>query len=91
MVRSTGNLSSFNKSTQMFLFHYWRLCCHRVTWGKAVPVGETAILDMTDSRKPKTNRTMLQKNILLINVLAAFYERMKYENNNIMCNILTSP
>ena len=24
-------------------------------------------------------------------VLAAFYERMKYENNNIMCIRLTSP
>ena len=36
-----------------------------------------------------TNRTMLQKNILAINVLPAFYERMKCENN--MYNILTSP
>ena len=44
------HLSSFNKSSHMILFHYWRLCCHRVTWGKAVPLGETAILDMTDSR-----------------------------------------
>ena len=29
--------------------------------------------------------------MLFINVLAAFYERMKYENNNIMCIRLTSP
>ena len=29
--------------------------------------------------------------MLFINVLAAFYERMKYENNNIMYIRLTSP
>ncbi len=36
-----------------------------------------------------SSRTMLQENMLFINVLTAFYERKKYENN--MCIILTSP